>query len=68
MYECPNCSANLKYSISKQALFCEHCDTCLDPYSFHKDMDTEKSSFFSVTIFTRPKGAFGPESHIFFKK
>lgn len=55
MYECPNCSSNLKYDISRKALFCEHCDTCLDPYSFHKESDAEESVSFGVTIFTCPQ-------------
>lgn len=55
MYECPNCSANLKYNISKQALFCEHCSTTMDPYSFHKESDAEESTSFGVTIFTCPQ-------------
>ena len=55
MYECPNCNANLKYNISKQALFCEHCDTTMDPYSFQKESDAEESTSFGVTIFTCPQ-------------
>lgn len=55
MYECPNCSANLKYNISKQALFCEHCSTTMDPYSFYKESDAEESTSFGVTIFTCPQ-------------
>lgn len=55
MYECPNCSANLKYNISKQALFCEHCGTTMDPYSFHKESDAEENASFGVTIFSCPQ-------------
>ena len=55
MYECPNCSANLKYNISKQALFCEYCDTTMDPYSFQKEADAEENTSFGVTIFTCPQ-------------
>lgn len=55
MYECPNCSANLKYNISKQALFCEHCGTTMDPYSFHKESDAEENTSFGVTIFSCPQ-------------
>jgi len=55
MYECPNCSANLKYNISKQALFCDHCNTTLNPYSFHKEFDAEENTSFGVTIFTCPQ-------------
>lgn len=55
MYECPNCSANMKYNISKQALFCEHCDTTMDPYSFQKEYDAEEHNSFGVTIFSCPQ-------------
>ncbi|MBE5884696.1 MAG: hypothetical protein E7291_09875 [Lachnospiraceae bacterium] len=55
MYECPNCSANLKYHINKQALYCEHCETTVDPYSFHKEQDAEESTEYEVTLFTCPQ-------------
>lgn len=32
MYECPNCAGNLKFDIARQQMYCEHCDTVLDPY------------------------------------
>ena len=55
MYECPNCAANLKYHIGKQMLFCENCDTTVDPYSFHKEQDAEEHTEYEVTIFTCPQ-------------
>ncbi len=43
MYECPNCAANLKFHIKKQMLFCEACETTMDPYDFHKKRDAQES-------------------------
>lgn len=55
MYQCPNCAANLKFDISRQALFCEACDTVLDPYSVVKENDAEERQYFEVTTFTCPQ-------------
>lgn len=55
MYTCPNCSANLKYNISRQALFCEACETVLDPYSVVKESDAEESRYYEVTSFLCPQ-------------
>ncbi len=42
MYECPNCAANLKFNIARQMLYCENCETTVDPYAFHKEKDAEE--------------------------
>jgi len=55
MYSCPNCSANLKFNISRQALFCEACETVLDPYSVVKESDAEESRYYEVTSFLCPQ-------------
>lgn len=55
MYSCPNCAANLKFDISRQALFCEACETVLDPYSVVKEQDAEVQQYFEVTTFTCPQ-------------
>lgn len=55
MYECPNCAANLKYHIRKQMLYCESCETTVDPYDFQKESDAEESREYEVTIFTCPQ-------------
>ena len=69
MYECPNCSGNLKFDIGRQQLFCEYCGTCVDPYSFHREKDAEetvlsfedmgmaggKTPEYEVTVFTCPQ-------------
>lgn len=55
MYECPNCAGNLKFNIGMQQLYCEHCDTTMPPYSFHKESDAEEQEYFEVTIFTCPQ-------------
>ncbi len=52
MYECPNCAGNLKFDISRQQLFCAHCETTMDPYSFKKEKDAEE---YEATIFTCPQ-------------
>ncbi len=55
MYACPNCASNLKFSIEKQALFCEACDTVVSPYDVVKDKDADESSVYEVNIFTCPQ-------------
>ena len=55
MYECPNCSGNLKFHIGKQALYCDHCDTEIDPYAFHKEQDAEEKEYYDVTVFKCPQ-------------
>ncbi|MBO4980950.1 MAG: hypothetical protein J6C84_03535 [Lachnospiraceae bacterium] len=52
MYECPNCAANLKFDIARQQLYCEACETVMDPYSFQKDRDAEE---YDATVFTCPQ-------------
>ena len=42
MYECPNCGGNLKFIITRQQLYCEYCDTSVDPDSFYKEEDAEE--------------------------
>lgn len=55
MYECPNCASNLKYHISKKKLYCENCQTTMDPYRFHKEQDAEERTEYEVTVFTCPQ-------------
>lgn len=55
MYECPNCSANLKFHIGKQQLYCDYCETTLSPYAFQKTSDAEENNVFEATIFTCPQ-------------
>ena len=52
MYGCPNCSANLKFNIERQQLYCEHCGTTVDPYDFSKEKDAEE---YEATLFTCPQ-------------
>lgn len=56
MYECPNCASNLKFNIERQKLFCEHCETTVDPYSFYKEKDAEE-----MTVSAAENGATIPE-------
>lgn len=59
MYECPNCAADLKFSIDRQQLYCDYCGTQVDPYSFYKEKDAEEirvpSDGYEVTVFTCPQ-------------
>lgn len=59
MYECPNCAGNLKFNIVKQQLYCDYCDTQVDPYHFYKERDAQEagdsSGEYQVTIFTCPQ-------------
>ena len=55
MYECPNCAANLKFDIKRQQLFCEACETALDPYSVEKDTDAEEREDFEATVYLCPQ-------------
>lgn len=55
MYECPNCAANLKFDIKAQMLFCEHCETLMDPHSVVKEQDAEESPYFETTVYLCPQ-------------
>lgn len=56
MYQCPNCAGNLKFDIARQKLFCEYCETTVDPYDVYKEKDAEENSDeYEVTIFTCPQ-------------
>ena len=55
MYECPNCAGNLKFDIVRQQLYCEYCNTMVDPYSFYKEKDAEET----VVSFTDMETASG---------
>lgn len=57
MYQCPNCSGNMKFYIPSQMLRCDYCTTEMDPYAFHQQSDVEESNDFNVTIFTCPQCA-----------
>lgn len=52
MYQCPNCNANLKFNIERQGLFCEACETLIDPYDFHKEQDAEE---YEAMVFVCPQ-------------
>ena len=55
MYECPNCAANLRFSIEHQNMFCEACGTVMSPYDVSKDADAEQRQEFEVTVFSCPQ-------------
>ncbi|MBO6015256.1 MAG: hypothetical protein J6P60_01550, partial [Lachnospiraceae bacterium] len=55
MYQCPNCSGNLKFYIPSQMLRCDFCQTEMDPYAVTKDRDAIEDTFFETTVFTCPQ-------------
>ena len=57
MYACPNCSANLKFNIEKQALYCDFCNNVVDPYDISKERDAEEDNdeYYKVTTFRCPQ-------------
>ena len=57
MYACPNCSANLKFNIEKQALYCDFCNNVVDPYAISKERDAEEDNdeYYQVTTFRCPQ-------------
>lgn len=56
MYDCPNCAGNLKFDIARQKLYCEYCQTEVDPYEITKEKDAEEhSDEYEVTVFTCPE-------------
>ncbi|MDO4620564.1 MAG: hypothetical protein Q4B09_08095 [Lachnospiraceae bacterium] len=54
MYACPNCGAGLKFHITSQDLFCEHCDSHYDPYKITKDKDGVPAAWYETTVYTCP--------------
>lgn len=56
MYECPNCSAGLKFDIARQAMLCEACDSVFSPWDV-RGKNAEESEGFEVTVFTCPQCA-----------
>lgn len=55
MYECPSCAENLRYHIKKKMLYCDHCETTMDPYAFQKGQDAEERTDYDVAIFSCPQ-------------
>lgn len=59
MYECPNCTGNLKFDIATQALKCDYCGTTMNPYDYQKEQDATETSLgedeYEVTVFTCPQ-------------
>lgn len=59
MYECPNCTGNLKFDILGQNLKCDYCGTTMDPYEFQKERDAQETALgedeYEVTVFTCPQ-------------
>lgn len=58
MYLCPNCGAEIRFDISSQLMFCEHCDSSFEPTSLEQrgeaDYNEASSGFFETEIFECP--------------
>ena len=55
MYQCPNCSGNLKFNIALQKLACEHCDSQFGVHAFDDEKDANAEGSYEVTVFTCPQ-------------
>ena len=55
MFECPNCSGNLKFSIETQDMACAYCDSHFNPYMIQKETDATRTDTFETTVFTCPQ-------------
>lgn len=55
MYQCPNCSANIKFDIKRQALFCQYCNTVMPASALQKEHDAEESEFMDVQMVSCPQ-------------
>lgn len=59
MYQCSNCSGNIKFDIASQMMLCEHCGTTMDPYEVEEKNDALESVIaddeYEVTVFSCPQ-------------
>lgn len=59
MYQCSNCSANIKFDIASQRMLCEHCGHTMDPYEVEEKNDALESVIaddeYEVTVFSCPQ-------------
>ncbi|MBE5865276.1 MAG: zinc ribbon domain-containing protein [Lachnospiraceae bacterium] len=59
MYQCLNCSGNIKFDIESQMMLCEHCGTSMDPYAVEEKRDAMESVIandeYEVTVFSCPQ-------------
>lgn len=59
MYQCPNCSAGLRYDIKTAKLHCDFCESSFDPYSIDKEKDAQESrdssGEFDAVVFRCPQ-------------
>ena len=57
MILCPGCGADMRFDPARQKLFCEYCDTELDPKEYHSSTAnvSEQEGFFEATVFTCPQ-------------
>lgn len=59
MYQCNNCSANIKFDIASQMMLCDYCGATMDPYEVEEKNDALESVVaddeYEVTIFSCPQ-------------
>lgn len=56
MFDCPACSANLKFDPKTQDLACSYCGNHYDVHSFdEKKGNAEEQPFFEATVYTCPQ-------------
>lgn len=56
MYFCSNCGGNLKFNVERQKLFCDFCQTEVDPYDETKVTEAlEQVDEYEVSVFTCPQ-------------
>ena len=57
MILCPGCGADMRFDPAKQKLYCDYCNTELDPKEYHSSTANvnEQEGFFEATTFTCPQ-------------
>jgi len=59
MYQCSNCSANIKFDIASQRMLCDYCGHTMDPYEVEEKNDALESVIaddeYEVTVFSCPQ-------------
>ncbi len=50
MYSCPNCGSQMTFDPTRQALYCSHCDTTVQPQS--QATDEQKATTYQTHVFS----------------
>lgn len=54
MYKCPNCGAQMRYDIESAKLYCDYCNTSLEPEKHPTQSLDAKKDTYNVTVYTCP--------------